>query len=72
MDDKQAGTVTGTVEEVLPNSLFRVRIAEGSELTLAYLAGKMRKHHIRVVPGDRVAVEMTPYDEKRGRLVRRL
>lgn len=61
----------GVVSESLPALTFRVQLESGREV-LAYLAGKMRKHHIRVVPGDRVAVEMTPYDEKRGRLVRRL
>jgi len=70
-------TVNGTVEEVLPDSLFRVRLeaseegAEG-ELVLAYLAGKMRLYYIKILPGDRVIVEMTPYDKTKGRIIRRL
>lgn len=69
------GTV-GVVEEVLPNSLFRVRVAseeEGieGELVLAYLAGKMRLHHIRVLVGDQVDMVLDPYGG-RARIVRRL
>lgn len=71
-------TVNGTVEEVLPNSLFRVRleIAEGDEdtekpLVLAYLAGKMRLHRIRVLMGDQVEMVLDPYGG-RARIVRRL
>jgi len=68
-------TVTGTVEEVLPNSLFRVRLTvedgiEG-ELVLAYLAGKMRLHRIRVLVGDQVDMVLDPYGG-RARIVRRL
>ncbi len=69
-------TVTGTVEEVLPNSLFRVRLLaaeEGGEekLVLAYLAGKMRLHRIRVLVGDQVDMVLDPYGG-RARIVRRL
>lgn len=77
-EDKKT-TVIGTVEEVLPNSLFRVRIdsAEGEEtaedkpLLLAYLAGKMRLHRIRVLMGDKVELVLDPYGG-RARIVRRL
>lgn len=61
----------GVVEENLPNTLFKVRFNDGREI-LAHLSGKMRLHHIKVLPGDRVRVEMTPYDEKKGRIVHRL
>jgi len=61
----------GIVEENLPNTLFKVRFNDGREI-LAHLSGKMRMHHIKVLPGDRVRVEMTPYDEKKGRIVHRL
>ncbi len=61
---------TGTVEEVLPNSLFRVRMESG-ELLLAYLAGKMRLHRIRVLVGDQVELVTDPYGG-RARIVRRL
>lgn len=61
---------TGTVEEVLPNSLFRVRMPDGN-LLLAYLAGKMRLHRIRVLVGDHVELVTDPYGG-RARIVRRL
>jgi len=70
-------TATGSVEEVLPNSLFRVRLSveEGAEaegeLVLAYLAGKMRLHRIRVLVGDQVDMVLDPYGG-RARIVRRL
>jgi translation initiation factor IF-1 len=69
-------TTAGTVEEVLPNSLFRVRIpasveGEEGELILAYLAGKMRLHRIRVLVGDQVDMVLDPYGG-RARIVRRL
>ncbi|HEX5774421.1 MAG TPA: translation initiation factor IF-1 [Candidatus Paceibacterota bacterium] len=62
--------ITGTIEEVLPNSLFRVRMPSG-ELLLAYLAGKMRLHRIRVLVGDKVELVTDPYGG-RARIVRRL
>ena len=58
----------GVVIEVLPDSRFRVRLDNGHE-ALAYIAGKMRKHRIRIIAGDRVMVEMTPYDLDKGRIV---
>ena len=58
----------GAVIEVLPDSRFRVRLDNGHE-ALAYIAGKMRKHRIRIIAGDRVMVEMTPYDLDQGRIV---
>jgi len=57
----------GTVFEILPDARFRVRLDNGHE-TLAYTSGKMKKHRIRVLVGDRVTVEMTAYDLTRGRL----
>lgn len=77
-EDKKT-TVVGTVEEVLPNSLFRVRMdpvegdesAEEKPLVLAYLAGKMRLHRIRVLMGDKVELVLDPYGG-RARIVRRL
>lgn len=67
---EEQGTITGTVEESLPNMLFRVRIESG-ELLLAYLAGKMRLHRIRVLIGDTVELMQDPYGGK-ARIVRRL
>ena len=60
----------GTVTEVLPNANFRVELENGHEI-LAYLSGKMRKFYIRVLAGDRVKVEMSPYDLTRGRVTYR-
>lgn len=61
-------TVDGTVTELLPNTMFRVVTSDGKSL-LTTLKGKMRKAYVRVFPGDRVRVEMTKYDEDRGRIV---
>lgn len=61
---------TGTVLETLPSVHFRVRLDDGKEV-LAHLAGKLRLHRIKILAGDRVTVEMSPYDEKRGRIVYR-
>ncbi len=58
----------GVVKEVLPNTLFRVEIG-GERLVLCHLSGKMRLHFIKILPGDRVRIEMTPYDRDRGRIV---
>lgn len=61
--------VEGVVEEALPNTLFRVKLPDGA-LTIAYLAGKMRLHRIRVLVGDRVAIQLDPYGG-RARITRR-
>ncbi|HUV42688.1 MAG TPA: translation initiation factor IF-1 [Patescibacteria group bacterium] len=61
---------TGTVTEALPNTMFRVELEDGRKL-LCHLSGKIRIHHIRVMPGDKVRVELTPYDETKGRIVYR-
>ena len=68
--DKNVIRLEGTVKEVLPNTMFRVELDNGV-LVLAHIAGKMRMHYIRIVPGDRVLVELSPYDLTRGRLVYR-
>ncbi len=62
--------VTGTVIEVLPNTQFRVQI-EGGHTIIAHIAGKLRKHYIRIVTGDNVTVELSPYDLTRGRITYR-
>ncbi len=62
--------VDGTVSEALPNGMFRVEIKPG-HCILAYISGKMRVHFIRILPGDRVKVELSPYDLTRGRIVYR-
>lgn len=60
----------GIVTEVLPNAMFRVKLENDHEI-LAHAAGKMRKHRIRVLQGDNVVVEMTPYDLTKGRIIYR-
>jgi len=60
----------GTVLEALPNTSFRVQLEDG-RLLLCHLSGKMRIHYIKVMPGDRVKVELTPYDETKGRITYR-
>jgi translation initiation factor IF-1 len=62
--------VEGTVIEALPNTMFRVELDNGHEV-LAYLSGKMRKYYIRILLGDRVRVEISPYDLTRGRITYR-
>ena len=63
--------IEGIVRESLPNTLFRVELDNGS-LVLCHLSGKMRMHFIKILPGDRVRVEMTPYDKTKGRIVYRI
>jgi translation initiation factor IF-1 len=62
--------VEGTVLEPLPNAMFRVELDNGHRV-LAHISGKMRMHYIRILPGDRVLVELSPYDLTRGRVVYR-
>lgn len=62
--------VEGTVLENLPNTMFRVQLSDGRTV-LCTLSGKMRMHHIKILPGDKVKVEMTPYDETKGRIIYR-
>ncbi|MBC7237031.1 MAG: translation initiation factor IF-1 [Chloroflexi bacterium] len=67
---KEKIEVEGTVVEALPNTQFRVELDNGHEV-LAYISGKMRKYYIRILLGDRVRVELSPYDLTRGRIVYR-
>ena len=69
--NNKAQTAEGTVFETLPNTLFRVKIDGSGEEKLAYLAGKMRMNHIRIIIGDRVILELEPYGGK-GRIIKRL
>jgi len=68
---EEAIEVTATVVEPLPNAMFRVELENGHKV-LAHISGKMRKHFIRILPGDRVKVELSPYDLDRGRITYRL
>lgn len=60
----------GTVAEALPNAMFRVELENGHEIT-AHISGKIRMHYIRILPGDKVQVELSPYDLTRGRITYR-
>ncbi len=71
-EQKEKGIVVeGTVEEALPNAMFKVKLDTGHEV-LAHVSGKMRMHFIRILPGDRVKVELSPYDLTRGRIIFRM
>ena len=70
MAKEEAIEIEGTVRESLPNTMFRVELQNG-HLVLAHLSGKMRRHYIRIVPGDRVRVALSPYDLNRGRIIYR-
>ncbi|MBI4720894.1 MAG: translation initiation factor IF-1 [Chitinivibrionia bacterium] len=63
-------SVEGTVVEALPNTMFRVEL-ENNHVVLAHVSGKMRMHFIKILPGDRVTLELSPYDLTRGRIVYR-
>ncbi len=67
MAKKDAIEVAGKVVELLPNTMFRVELANGHRI-LAHISGKMRLHFIRILPGDKVMVEMSPYDLTKGRI----
>ncbi len=67
---EQAIEVEGTVVEPLPNAMFRVELKNG-HLVLAHISGKMRMNFIRILPGDKVKLEMSPYDLTRGRIIYR-
>jgi translation initiation factor IF-1 len=62
--------VDGIVKETLPNAMFKVEI-EGGHMVLGHVSGKMRMHYIKILPGDKVALELSPYDLSRGRIVLR-
>ena len=68
MAKEEAIEVEGIVKEALPNTMFRVELQNG-HMIMAHLSGKMRKHYIRIVPGDSVKVELSPYDLNKGRIV---
>ena len=68
MNNKGTIEVEGKVLQALPNTMFRVGLTDG-RLILATLKGKMRRAYVRIFPGDKIKIEMTPYDENRGRIV---
>lgn len=68
--DSDTVRAEGVITEALPNTTFKVQLDTGHEI-LAYISGKMRIHYIRILPGDRVVLEISPYDTSRGRIVYR-
>ncbi len=71
MPKKETIEVEGVVTEALPNAMFRVELPNGHKV-LAHISGRLRVHYIRVLPGDRVLIELSPYDLARGRITYRL
>ncbi len=69
-DTKEVIELSGTVLETLPNAMFRVELENG-HVILAHISGKMRMYYIKILPGDRVTVQMTPYDLSKGRITYR-
>ena len=70
MAKEEAIEVEGTIKETLPNAMFRVELDNGHKV-LAHISGKMRMHFIKILPGDKVTVELSPYDLNRGRITYR-
>ncbi len=70
MAKEEAIKTEGTVVETLPNALFKVEL-EGGHRILAHISGKMRMHYIKILPGDKVSLELSPYDLSRGRIIYR-
>ena len=68
MSKEEAIEVTGTVLETLPNATFRVKLENG-HIVLGHISGKMRMHYIKILPGDKVTVDLTPYDLSRARII---
>lgn len=71
MSKEEAIEVTATVLETLPNAMFKVAVDDNNHEVLAHISGKMRKNFIRILPGDKVLVELSPYDLNRGRITYR-
>jgi translation initiation factor IF-1 len=71
MAKEEGISVEGTVIEALPNAMFRVELDNNGHVILAHVSGKMRMHFIRILPGDKVTVELSPYDLTRGRITYR-
>ncbi len=68
MPKEESIRIQATVKEALPNAMFKVELENG-HIVLAHISGKMRMHYIRIMPGDSVTVELSPYDLERGRIV---
>ena len=71
MSKEQAVQLEGTVEEALPNAMFKVKLDTTDAVVIGVISGRMRQHKIKILPGDRVEIEFSPYDLGRGRITRR-
>ncbi len=71
MSKEQAVQLEGTVEEALPNAMFKVKLDNTNTVVIGVISGRMRQHKIKILPGDRVEIEFSPYDLGRGRITRR-
>lgn len=71
MSKENSFKMEGEVVDVLPNATFKVKLTDNDLIVLTYISGKMRQHEIRILMGDKVSVEMSPYDLSKGRIVRR-
>lgn len=71
MSKQSSIKVDGTIVDALPNAMFKVALENGGHQILAHISGKMRMHYIKILPGDKVSVELSPYDLSKGRIVYR-
>jgi translation initiation factor IF-1 len=71
LSKEEALQLEGTVEEALPNAMFKVKLDTTGSVVIGVISGRMRQHKIKILPGDRVEIEFSPYDLARGRIVRR-
>ena len=71
MAKEESLRLEGSVEDILPNAMFRIKLDTTQTVVLGVISGKMRQHNIKILLGDRVEIEFTPYDLSRGRIVRR-
>ena len=71
MGKEEALQLEGTVEEALPNAMFKIKLDTTGSVVIGVISGRMRQHKIKILPGDRVEIEFSPYDLARGRIVRR-
>ena len=71
MGKEEAVQLEGTVEEALPNAMFKIKLDSTNTIVIGVISGRMRQNKIKILPGDRVEIEFSPYDLSRGRIVRR-
>jgi translation initiation factor IF-1 len=71
LSKEEAVQLEGTVEEALPNAMFKVKLDTTNSVVIGVISGRMRQHKIKILPGDRVEIEFSPYDLARGRIVKR-